>query len=160
METRYRTKVSERNGQIYTFGSAARQLNAVPVRKEDRSYERDTEVVKRQKRKSMSFQYVLFLAAATVITMAVCVGYLQLRAEVDSRIEYIGEMEIDLKDAKAENDANYNYVMKDVDLEEIRRIATEELGMTYAAKDQVVLYESEESDYVRQYEEIPDEEIK
>lgn len=50
--------------------------------------------------------------------------------------------------------------MKDVDLEEIRRIATEELGMTYAAKDQVVLYESEESDYVRQYEEIPDEEIK
>lgn len=146
--------------QTYIYGSAARQLEAVPQTRPERSPVRRQAPVKKERTKTMSFQYVLFLAAATLVTIVVCIGYLQLRAEVDGRISRISVMEIELKDAKAENDANYNYVMKNVDLEEIRKVAIEELGMTYATKEQVVLYESEESDYVRQYEEIPEEESK
>lgn len=157
MKTSQNTRFTRVDNQIYTYGTAARQLNAVPVRREERQPQRRQEPKKQERRKTMSFQYVLFLAVATVITLIICVGYLQLRAEVDGRISRIGAMEIELKDAKAENDANYNYVMKKVDLEEIKKIAIEELGMTYATKEQVVLYESEESDYVRQYEEIPEE---
>ena len=35
-------------------------------------------------------------------------------------------------------------------MEEIKRVAIEELGMTYAREGQVVVIESEGSDYVRQ----------
>lgn len=160
METSRNRRTQMLRSQTYTYGSAARQLNTVPQRREGRQPLRRQEPVKQERTKTMTFQYVLFLAVATLITLVVCVNYLQLRAEVDGRISHIGAMEMKLKDAKAENDANYNYVMKDVDLEEIRKIAIEELGMTYATKEQVVLYESEESDYVRQYKEIPDEEGK
>ena len=161
METRLNRRIEYQRQNSYTYGSTARRLDAVPkVRPERQQPVRRQAPAKKKGLKTISFQYVLLLAVATVITLGVCVGYLQLRSEVDGRIARISKMEIELKDAKAENDANYNYVMKDVDLEEIRAIAIEELGMTYATKDQVVLYEAEESDYVRQYEEIPEEETK
>ena len=43
-----------------------------------------------------------------------------------------------------------------IDLNEIYEIATKELGMVYAKKDQVLLYDKTESEYVRQYEDIPE----
>ena len=49
-------------------------------------------------------------------------------------------------------------ILLEVDLEKIRDIAINELGMVYAQEDQVVLYDSEGSDYVRQYADIPEEE--
>ena len=42
-----------------------------------------------------------------------------------------------------------------LNLDEVYRIATEELGMVYPSKDQVILYNKTESEYVRQYEDIP-----
>ena len=51
-----------------------------------------------------------------------------------------------------------------VDLESIRKTAMEELGMVYASEDQVVLYDSKSTDYVRQYQDVPknseDESVK
>ena len=41
-------------------------------------------------------------------------------------------------------------------LDNIYKIATEELGMVYANKDQVRMYNKTESEYVRQYEDIPE----
>ena len=46
--------------------------------------------------------------------------------------------------------------MSSVDLEEIKRIAISELGMKYAKEGQVITYSGEGSDYVRQYDDIPD----
>ena len=43
-----------------------------------------------------------------------------------------------------------------IDLDNIYKIATEELGMVYANKDQVRMYNKTESEYVRQYEDIPE----
>ena len=44
----------------------------------------------------------------------------------------------------------------DVYKRQIYKIATEELGMVYANKDQVRMYNKTESEYVRQYEDIPE----
>ena len=70
----------------------------------------------------------------------------------------IAALESQLTDLKQENDDEYNRVVTSVDLEKIRDIAINELGMVYAQEDQVVLYDSEGSDYVRQYADIPEEE--
>ena len=40
-------------------------------------------------------------------------------------------------------------------LEEIKKIAINELGMKYAKEGQVIIYSGEGSDYVRQYKAIP-----
>ena len=43
----------------------------------------------------------------------------------------------------------------DVDLEEIKEIAMGQLGMIYAKEGQIETFLSEDSDYVRQLQEIP-----
>lgn len=147
--------------KTYVYGSAARELapERAPQREERRSLSSRT-LKNRQRVAKMNIQYVAFLAVATVATLMICIGYLKIRSEVDGRAGRIGRMEIQLKEAKAENNADYNRIMKSVNLEEIRRIALEELHMVYANEEQIVFYDSEESDYVRQYGEIPDAEKK
>ncbi len=161
MATRKQTKNVYRKGE-YVYGSAVRQLQAVPKRAPERPEEHrrvSSRTLKNRRRAAkMSIQYVLFLSAATIAMLAICIGYLQLRSEVDNRAKRISSLESQLKDRKAENDADYNRIMKSVNLEEIRRIAIEELHMVYADESQVIFYESEESDYVRQYEDIPEKE--
>ena len=69
----------------------------------------------------------------------------------------IAALEAQLSELRTENDDEYNRVTTSVDLEEVRDIAINELGMVYAGADQVVLYDSEGSDYMKQYAEIPEE---
>ncbi len=157
METNRSGRRTEyRRAEAYTYGSVARQVEVAPQRRSE--YEQRPQ--RQQKVKTMSFTQVVFLVMATLVTIFVLVNYIQLRSEMENRIVAIRELELELKDAKAENDADYNDIMLKVNLEEIRRVAIEELGMTYATSEQVVEYESEESDYVRQYESIPEEESK
>ncbi len=146
--------------ETYVYGSTVRQL-AAPERTErqERRHKISSRTLKNRRRAAkMNIRYVAFLAVETVAALAICIGYLQLRAEVDGRAGRVGRMETQLKDAEAENDAAYNQVMKSVNLEEIRRIAIEELHMVYANNSQVIFYDAEESDYVRQYEDIPEKE--
>ena len=58
---------------------------------------------------------------------------------------------------KLENDEEYDRIMGNVDMEEIKRIAMNELHMKYPDSGQVEITESTDSDYVRQYKEIPSE---
>ena len=57
---------------------------------------------------------------------------------------------------KMENDIVYNEILSGVDLEYVRDKAVKEFGMNYPAQSQIVYYNAASSDYVRQYEEIPD----
>lgn len=105
----------------------------------------------------MSIGYTLFLAAASVLALWVCAGYLKLQADNTARMKNIVALESQLSNMRAENDDEYNRVTTSVDLDEIRDIAINELGMVYAGADQVILYDGQGSDYVRQYQEIPEE---
>ena len=62
----------------------------------------------------------------------------------------------ELADLKEENTTKYNAVVDSVNLDEIRERAINQLGMTYAAADQIVEYDNPASDYVKQYENIPE----
>ena len=62
-----------------------------------------------------------------------------------------------LQRSEAVNDAAYSKAIVSVDLDKIRDIAINELGMVYANQDQIVTYEKQDKDYVRQYEEVPKE---
>ena len=60
-----------------------------------------------------------------------------------------------MEQLRSENDALQTRINTDMDLDHIYKVATEELGMVYANRNQVLLYDKTESEYVRQYEDIP-----
>ena len=75
------------------------------------------------------------------------------KKSLDDQINLPGSMPEKLK---GDNDALLTRINTSVDLDYVYKVATEELGMVYANKDQVRLYNKTESEYVRQYEDIPE----
>ena len=105
----------------------------------------------------MNFGYVLFLTLAGVITVFMCVNYLKLQAESTKLRREVTSLEVSVDEAKLENDADYNRIMANVDMEHVKDVAMNKLGMNYAKKGQIVTYSGIDSDYVRQYTDVPEE---
>lgn len=105
----------------------------------------------------MNSVYVIFLAVAAVMALIVCVNYVQLQSRITSRSKNITAMQEELAELREENNTKYNAVMDSVNLEEIRDKAQNELGMVYASPEQIVEYDNPATDYVKQYEDIPED---
>ena len=86
-----------------------------------------------------------------------CVHYIKLTAELTAQKSAQAQLELELNELKADNDAYYSDVMSSVDLDEIRDRAINELGMEYATEDQIKYYVPGNNSYVRQYQDIPEE---
>lgn len=110
----------------------------------------------RDKARHMNLGYVLFLVTALSAAGFMLVGYIELQFDITNSVKTISQLESQLNSMRLENDEELNRVESAVDLEEIKRIAIEELGMSYARDGQVIAYSSEGSDYVRQVADIPD----
>lgn len=104
----------------------------------------------------MNVGYVLFLVTAMVTAAIILTGYLRLQSDITNSIKHISQMESRLNELKLENDENYSRITSSVNLEEVKRVAIQELGMRYAEEGQIVTFDGEGSDYVRQTGEIPD----
>lgn len=155
-------KASNTSRQTYVNGTAVRKLQVVenPRRntRERKPQRPRVHHYRRERVRYLSIGYSLFLTVASVVALWVCAGYLKLQADNSARMKNIAALEAQLSELKAENDDEYNRTTSSVDLEQVRETAINELGMVYAEADQVILYDSQGSDYVRQYEEIPKEE--
>lgn len=140
-----------RRGGAYVYGSAARDLQVRRAMEEaPRRKLSHTARKNRDKARHMNLGYVLFLTAALGLTGFVLIGYLRLQSGLTASVKRISRLESELNNLKLENDEELSRVESAVDLEEIKRIAIEELGMTYAEEGQIVEYSAEGSDYVRQ----------
>lgn len=109
----------------------------------------------RERAKHMSAGYVLFLGAALVATGIILVYYIGLQSDITNSVKHISTLERQLNDLKVANEEDYSRITSSVDLEEIRRVAIQELGMQYAQEGQIISFASENSDYVKQMAEIP-----
>lgn len=148
--TTYRTEV---------HGTAARQMYAVPERRERTAGPEEVPHRRRKaQRTTLSIPYCIFLAAACVLTLTLGAYYLEQQALSTSSQKKIASLESSLAELKKENADELNRIETSVNLEEIRDIAINELGMVYATQDNVVLYEKISENYVSQYEDIPQEE--
>ena len=137
-------------------GNTARKVQTL----EYPSRERQSERRERRHAEKSNVQYVnvlymIFLAAASCMVLWSCVNYLQLQAETTSRVKHIASLETELEDLRKENNDNYTRIMTSVDLDHIRDVAINELGMGYAEPNQVILYDGGTDDYVRQNGSIP-----
>ena len=144
----------------YVDGNTVRQNRyqeeARPQR-DVRSEYRQSHRVRRNQEKAlyMDGPYVVALTIAAVATLFLCVNYLHVQASITARMNHIEELELTLEHLKSENDALQTRIDTYVDLDHVYQVATEELGMVYANKDQILLYNKTESEYVRQYEDLP-----
>lgn len=149
--------------QEYVYGNTARVME--PVRKPDGQPKKEARrrtmspTVRRNQEKAlhMDLPYVMLLTFAAFCVLAICVNYLQMQSAMASRLHNIEDLERKVEQLKVENDALQVRINASIDLDHIYKVATEELGMVYANPDQVLLYDKTESEYVRQYEDIPDQ---
>lgn len=147
--------------QGYVYGTAARNMVAERERTRKQrvvQYRQDmSHTVRKNQEKAlqMNLPYVIMLTLAAVCALYICIGYLHVQSSMTAKIHNIETLEQQLEQLRSENDALQTRINTDMDLDHIYKVATEELGMVYANRNQVLLYDKTESEYVRQYEDIP-----
>ena len=137
-------------------GNTARKVQTLEYPSRERQPERrERRHAEKSNVQYVNVLYMIFLAAASCMVLWSCVNYLQLQAETTSRVKHIASLETELEDLRKENNDNYTRIMTSVDLDHIRDVAINELGMVYAEPNQVILFDGGTDDYVRQNGSIP-----
>ena len=150
----------------YVDGNTVRVLGAEPARRPHLTPEEREEIRRRKARRnaarrnreramSMSRGSVLFLTLCVIVSAFAAVSCVQIRARITDRMKSITRLESQITDLKADNDARYKEITTAVDLDEVKAVATEKLGMKYAAEDQVEYYTVEKSSFMDQHSDIP-----
>ncbi len=138
------------NQREYVYGNTVRKANPfqdweqAPVKKPHNEVRKN-----RDKARHMNAGYVMFLAAALCAAAFILVNYIQLQSELTTLTKIVADKESSLNSMRLSNDEDYNRIMSGIDLEEIKRVAIGELGMTYAGEGQIIEYENEQGDYMR-----------
>lgn len=146
----------------YVQGSNVLQLE--PVRKEKKKAKPHLRVVKPRKPKKDLYtkaqvaQNRIALTITVIALMAVslsCINYLQLQAQVAEKAATVAALEEQYVELRTENDLAEVVINSAIDYNKVLDVAINELGMVYAGKDQVVIYESQAMECVKQLGDIP-----
>ena len=116
----------------------------------------DARAERRQASVSMELPALVILVIAVCFVVALGARFLTLRSSVDMHLASIRKMETALETIRTENDALEQSIDTSVDLAHVYNVAVGKLGMVHAGQENVVTYEKTESEYVRQYERIPE----
>ncbi|ROR30737.1 septum formation initiator [Mobilisporobacter senegalensis] len=165
------------NKTEYVYGSTVRKINTAPSREEMRPIKREPltkeefRELKRREEASgkkrgrakragyiqeIDLGSLLVLSAAIIVTLYVCVSYLQVQSEITSMSKETARLESELVSLQNDNNTTLQRINTTVDLTYIYKVATKELGMVHAGRDHIITYEKAASDYARKYAEIPE----
>ena len=150
----------------YVNGNTVRRLDAEPVRREriDRTKIQEEQQKKRRRNAArrnreralhMSKGYVAFLTLCVGVVAFAAVALVQIQSQVTQRMEHIAALESQITDLKADNDARYKEIITSVDLDYIKDVAINQLGMQYATEEQIIYYSVENNNFMDQYSDIP-----
>lgn len=150
----------------FVNGSTVRRMEAQPVRRKvDRKKIQEQQQKKRRRNAArrnreralhMGKGYVAFLTVCVAVVALAAVSMVQMQSQVTQRMENIAALESQITDLKADNDARYKEIVTSVDLDHIKDVAINELGMQYATADQIVYYSVENNNFMDQYSDIPE----
>ena len=148
----------------YTDGTAARQMYTSPapsrrVSPQQRPQERQK--VKRrvtaQTKKTLAFSagYMMFMVCMVGLVVGSCVLMLYMNTKISTQQNNISALESELEKIQDDNAAHKLRLNNMYTLDDIYNVATNELGMVYAKKGQIIYYDSADEDYVKQYQNVP-----
>ena len=142
----------------YVAGNTVRKLDAQrEIRTPQVQKVSDATRKNRERALHMNVGYVLFLTVAICMAGFILIGYIKIQSDITTSVKQIARLESRLNNLKMDNDEEYSRVLSSINLDEIKRIAIQELGMTYASEGQIITFATEEYDYVQQMGKIPTE---
>ncbi len=157
-------------GGAYVDGNTVRRYEAVPKEPPRRDPRKEQEERKKEERKRQARQaakanqqramqmnpgYILFLSAAMLVTVGICVVFLKLQADVHNNMKQIAALESQILELKTDNDAADKKLEGSIDLGAVKEIAINQMGMRYPTQEQIVYFRVDEEDYMNQYQDIP-----
>ncbi len=149
-----------RNNTSYVEGNAVRKANsALPEKKRRQQVAPQTEVKparRKERAPRLTGKSALLFGVCAVITFGSIANYLQLKDKVSVKTAEISNVTMQTESVKAQNDAIYYTVNAYKDTANIVEQA-KQLGMIQAGKDQTRFYQSSQSEYMKQYKDIPTE---
>ena len=138
-------------------GSAARVPQAWPdtYRRTDRQVRSGERT--RHKKKQAAYRSLNILLVIGMAALVVCCSVLMLFATMKLSIERreITSLQADLVQVQEKNNSLREALNQPMDLNELYRRATKELGMVYPDESQIVYYSDGSEDFVRQFADIP-----
>lgn len=153
----------------YISGNTVRELEAQPIRRERKQEREELERIRRRKIRRNAArrnrEKAMFMSRGTVVFLSICVmftalaasGYIAIQSQLGSRNREISALEIQINDLKAENDARYKSISTSVDIDHIKDVAINELGMSYPSKKQIKYYSVDKTNFMDQYQDIPEQ---
>lgn len=154
-----------RRTMYYIDGSTVRKVEQAPSRKSNNEVHKKSSNKQAQQRRvsekaqnalAFNMGYTIFVTAAVLIMVFACIAVLYMESRISLQQANINELETQLEVIEEEN-AAYKLSLENMyTLDEIYDVATNELGMVYAEKGQIVYYESADEDYVKQYQDVPE----
>lgn len=154
-----------RRNMYYIDGSTVRKAEPAPARKSNNEVHKKSSNKTVQKKKvsekaqnALAFNrgYTFFVVAAVFIIVCACIAVLYMESRISLQQANINDLETQLEVIEEENAAYRLSLESMYTLDEIYDVATNELGMVYAEKGQIVYYESADEDYVKQYQDVPE----
>ncbi|MDO4489051.1 MAG: cell division protein FtsL [Eubacteriales bacterium] len=132
---------------------AKRRYNMERQRERER---REAEARKIARARSITLPMFAIIIAAIGVSVFFGFKYLTLRNSVDTHLASIRNLETNLERIRTENDALEQSIDTSVDLTYVYSVAVNKLGMVHAGQENIIEFEKTESEYVRQYEQIPE----
>ncbi|MBQ9199028.1 MAG: hypothetical protein IJ141_02490 [Lachnospiraceae bacterium] len=151
--------------RYYIDGSTVRKIREVPEVVERPKRTPGTKAAPETRKKisakadralAFDMRYTMFVMASVLIIIGACVLMLHMEASLNEKKSNINNMENELEALEDDNAALRLSLESMYSLDDIYDVATNELGMVYARKGQIVYYESANEDYVKQYQDIPE----
>ena len=97
---------------------------------------------------------VIFMSFALVLCCLMCIAFLYYQRSVNAKIDEITALEKQVADAIAANDLTRLHITALENLDEIKDVAINEMGMSVAKEEQIKYYTLNSDDYMIQYESI------
>ena len=129
-----------------------------PKRQEKQSPKQETKTrtyAKPRVEHNIGFFSMCILLTAILLTLYTCFMYLRVQSETVVITKEIRQLEAELESLQDRNEAATNEVVDAVNLDEVYRVAVQELGMVYPNNNRTVYYQSSADGYVRQFGDIP-----
>ena len=104
-----------------------------------------------EKTRRLNPRKVLIYSLFLVLFAMVCAGYISAQSEAYRRSGNIASLQSQIETLKSDNDVREKRIAAGINFIEIKKAASEELGMVYPSEDQVVYYTIGNSDYMLQY---------
>lgn len=106
--------------------------------------------------RGMNMPTCIAFTAILFAMMFLLIDYVSMKTDVIKVSKQIATKQEEYNSLKSKNDSKLKEIETSINLNEIAKIAVDELGMVKAEESQIIMFNKNESAYVRQYDDLPE----